>query len=245
MKFKSQVALVTGAGRRIGAAIAEHLHHFGYSVAIHCHQSKKDADELCARLNQQRKESARVFVADLANKQQNFLLVEEVVKWAGRLDLLVNNASVFLPSSLDDHDDGWNELFAINVQAPYWLSVAGRSWLAMHRGAIINITDIHAEMPLKGYAQYCQSKAALMMQTKIFAREFAPTVRVNSIAPGAIAWPEHGNELSVEQQQKIIDRTLLKQHGKPQYIAEAVLALASNEFITGQSLSVDGGRRLA
>jgi pteridine reductase len=242
MKHTHAVALVTGAGRRIGAAIAEYLHRSGYSVAIHCRRSKNDADALCAQLNQQRKGSARVFVADLTIKQHNTMLIDEVVKWAGRLDLLVNNASVFLPSSIDTHEDVWSELFAINVQAPYWLSLAGRSWLAQHCGAIINITDIHAEAPLKGYTQYCQSKAALMMQTKAFAREFAPSVRVNAIAPGAIAWPECDNALSDEQQQKIIDKTLLKRHGKPHYIAEAVYALASNEFITGQTLRVDGGR---
>ncbi len=238
-----RVALITGAGRRIGACIAEYLHQHGWSVVIHCNRSRDEADELCHRLNQQRTDSARVFAADLTQKKANQALIQQAIDWAGSLDLLVNNASLFIPSALDDSNDNLlDALFTINVQAPFWLSLAARQSLAKQQGAIINITDIHAETPLKGYAEYCQTKAALTMQTKALAREFAPEIRVNAIAPGAIAWPEHGNRLSASQQRAIIDKTLLKRHGEPVFIAQALLALANNPFITGQTLRVDGGR---
>lgn len=238
-----RVALITGAGRRIGACIAEYLHQHGWSVVIHCNRSKDEADVLSHRLNQQRTDSTKVFAADLTQKQANQSLIQQTIDWAGQLDLLVNNASLFIPSAFDDtNDELLNTLFAINVQAPFWLSLAARQSLAKQQGAIINITDIHAETPLKGYAEYCQTKAALTMQTKALAREFAPEIRVNAIAPGAITWPEHGNRLSTSQQRAIIDKTLLKGHGEPVFIAQALLALVNNPFITGQTLRVDGGR---
>lgn len=133
-------------------------------------------------------------------------------------------------------------LFTLNLKAPYLLSLKAQSHLAQHQGTIINITDIHAQKPLKGYTAYCQSKAALEMQTKALACEFAPLIRVNAIAPGAIAWPEQDNALSAEIQAKIIAQTPLKRHGDPQYIGLAVLSFIENPFITGQILNVDGGR---
>lgn len=238
-----RVALVTGAGRRIGASIAEYLHQHDWSVVIHCNHSIDEADLLCHRLNQQRHNSAKVFVADLTQKQANQALIQHVIDWAGQLDLLVNNASLFISSAAGQmHEALLKTLFAINVQAPFWLSHAARISLAKQQGSIINITDIHAETPLKGYAEYCQTKAALLMQTKALACEFAPDIRVNAIAPGAMAWPEHGNQLTASQQQNIIDKTLLKRHGDPIYIAQAILSLVDNAFITGQTLRVDGGR---
>lgn len=238
-----RVALVTGAGRRIGAAIAEALHQAGFAVAIHCYRAEAAAVALCDRLNQSRANTAHVFTADLTHYAQNQALIPKVLAWGGRLDLLVNNAALFIKTTLDEvaHSQ-WAALFALNVQAPFWLSCAARAALSVHQGAIINITDIHSERPLKGYAEYCQSKAALTMQTKALALEFAPAIRVNAVAPGAIAWPEQENALSHAQQQKIIEKTLLKQHGNPAYIAQAVLALVENPFITGQILRVDGGR---
>ncbi len=244
-KQAAQVAIVTGAARRIGAAIATHLHEAGFRVVIHCHRSESDARELAEKMNRHRPNSALVLVADLTSKEATLGLIPQTIQWAGRLDLLVNNASIFIstPEGIQN-DDHWNALFTTNVKAPFWLSHAARTSLAMNEGSIINITDIHAERPLKGYSVYCQSKAALTMQTKALAREFSPSVRVNAIAPGAIAWPEQGNTLNEQQQAKIIANTPLKQHGKPTYIAQAVLAIADNPFITGQTLAVDGGRGL-
>lgn len=243
---QARVALVTGAARRIGAVIAETLHNKGFLVAIHCHHSQREANSLCAEFNKRRPNSARVFSANLTQKKENQTLINEVIDWSGRLDLLVNNASIFMKTPLEPLDDArWDALFSINVQAPFWLSFAAQSFLAAQQGSIVNITDIHAETPLKGYAEYCQTKAALMMQTKALAVEFAPSVRVNAIAPGAIAWPESANELTHEQQEKIIAKTLLKRHGDAAFIAQAVLTVAENPFITGQTLRVDGGRLLS
>ncbi len=241
----ARVAIITGSGRRIGAAIAQYLHHAGFRVIIHCHHSHSAAHALANDMNRHRPDSALVIVADLAIKKSANTIINESIKWAGQLDLLVNNASVFVSTPHDALDDAhWDTLFTINVKAPFWLSHLAYPHLAAQHGSIINITDIHAERPLKGYSAYCQSKATLTMQTKSLAREFAPAVRVNAIAPGAIAWPEHDNALSEALQQNIIAKTPLKQHGDPAYIAQAVLSIADNPFITGQTLAVDGGRGL-
>lgn len=237
-----KVALVTGAARRIGAAIAETLHAAGFRTAVHCFQSLAQARLLVEKLNGIRPDSACVFQQDLQQPQPG-RLIEAVLAWSGRLDVLVNNASVFIRSEGGDFDSAdWDTLFRVNVQVPFLLSQAACAALAAGEGAIINITDIHAEKPLKGYAAYCQTKAALLMQTKALAREYAPAVRVNAVAPGAIVWPEQDNVLSDEVQKKIIAETPLKRHGSPEYIARAVLALAENPFISGQVLNVDGGR---
>ncbi len=239
-KQASRTALVTGAARRIGAEIAKHLHQAGFNVLLHYHQSKDEAETLANQLNQLRRNSARAITANLCHKEHILGLIKEAIQWQGRLDLLVNNAAVFKRSE----EACWDDLFQLNLKAPYDLSYAAYPHLAEVSGVIINITDRHAETPLKAYAMYCQSKAALSMQTKALAREFAPKVRVNAVAPGAIAWPEGDNVLSGAKQEEIIARTPLKQHGKPLYIAQAVLALIENPFITGQSLIVDGGRGL-
>lgn len=234
------VALVTGAARRIGAAIVRHLHAAGFGVVIHCHQSQTEAHALENELNQQRADSVKVLIADLANPTSAHQLITEALSWAGRIDLLVNNASLFTRNEAD-----WDAMFTLNVKAPFLLSQAAFPHLSLTHGSIINITDIHADKPLKGYAIYCQSKAALSMQTKALAREFAPNVRVNAVAPGAIMWPEQDNQLNDILQQNIIEKTPLKRHGNPMFIAQAVLALAENAFITGQVLRVDGGRSVA
>lgn len=244
-KQADKVALVTGAARRIGAAIVKELHACGYRVVIHCHQSQSAAHTLAASLNQLRKDSACVIDADLKMTNIASTMISTVIRWGGRLDLLVNNASLFIRT--DCHQtifSEWSDLFTVNVQAPFELSVAARPFLILQQGVIVNITDIHAEKPLKGYAVYCQTKAALLMQTKTLAREFAPEVRVNAVAPGAIAWPEEKNTLSKEIKEHIVSETPLQRHGDPTFIAQAVRALTENSFITGQVLNVDGGRSI-
>ena len=244
-KQEGKVALVTGGARRIGASIVKHLHQVGYKVVIHCHHALAEEHDLALLLNQQRKNSAFVLQRELTAVDAAEEMMINIQDWAGRLDLLVNNAAVFMPTDWNAfHGEDWDILFNTNVKAPFLLSMAARSFLAKQRGSIVNITDIHAERPLKGYAVYCQTKAAFEMQTKALASEFAPEIRLNAIAPGAIAWPEGNNSLNTEQQQKIIAKTALKFHGDPLYIAQAVLALAENPFITGQIIKVDGGRSL-
>lgn len=238
-KQDAPVAFISGAAKRIGAVIAQHLHDAGFRIMIHCHCSTDLAEKMSKSMNQRRSNSAKIVVADLCDTTKLDYLIPDTVLWAGRLDLLVNNASIFSRSA-----EKWDELFAIHVKAPYLLSEAAFPYLSRTQGSIINITDIHAEQPLKGYSVYCQSKAALLMQTLSLAREYAPSVRVNAVAPGAILWPEEDNQLSVDQQQLIINKTPLKRHGNPEFIAQAVSALVNNPFITGQTLRVDGGRSL-
>jgi pteridine reductase len=242
-------ALVTGAARRVGQAIAKALHEAGFRVAIHCHQSLSQAHQLANELNAIRNDSALVIQGDLSTTTAPEAIIQAVTQWADALHVLVNNASLFVPSELSTETSsgtpsGYELLYAVNVFAPWRLSLAARPWLTKTCGNIINITDIHAEKPLKGYAEYCQTKAALTMQTKALAREFAPHIRVNAIAPGAVVWPEAHNALSPQAKEKIIQATPLKKHGHPEYIAQAVLSLITNPFITGQILSVDGGRSI-
>lgn len=244
-KQEAKVALVTGGARRIGAAIVKKLHASGYKVVIHCHRALKEGHKLAVALNEQRPDSAFVLQRELTSPEAAPEIISTIIDWTNHLDLLVNNASIFISNHCDEVTaQDWDILFNTNAKAPFLLSLAARPLLARQSGCIINLTDIHAEKPLSGYSIYCQSKAALEMQTKSLAREFAPEIRVNAIAPGAIAWPEDANSLTPELQQKIITKTPLKQHGNPEFIAQAVLALAENPFITGQILKVDGGRGL-
>ncbi|CAM3031563.1 pteridine reductase [Legionella steigerwaltii] len=244
-KQEVKVALVTGGARRIGAATAKKLHAAGYKVVIHCHHSLSEAHSLAAHLNEQRPNSAFVVQRELTETGAAEGIITTIQDWAGRLDLLVNNASVFIRTEFAAFaETDWHTLFNVHVKVPFLLSLAARPLLAKQSGAIINVTDTHAEKPLKEYSAYCQSKAALEMQTKSLAREFAPEIRVNAVAPGAISWPENANTLTPEQQEKIIAKTPLKKHGNPEYIAQAILALAENPYITGQILKVDGGRSL-
>jgi len=230
----SPVALITGAARRIGAAIAVALHTKGFNVMIHYHTSSRDAHALVTRLG----ERAHTCQADLTSEEARRLLIEKTVDWGGRLDVLVNNASLFSTT------ESAANLFTVNAEAPYHLSQCAYPHLAKTKGNIVNITDTHATKPLKGYSLYCQSKAALHLQTKSLALEFAPNVRVNAVAPGAILWPEGDNALNLTRKQRIIDETPLKRHGDPQFIAQAVIAFINNPFITGEVLAVDGGRTL-
>ncbi len=242
------VALITGAARRIGAAIAEKLHAAGYHVIVHYHQSHGEARALVERFNMIRAHSAVALHVSLRHQTDAQDLVSRAIVWRSRLDVLVNNASLFIRTPPQEvlSNDLYEQMWAINVSAPYWLSEAAFPFLAVaSHGVIVNVTDIHAEKPLRGYSVYCQTKAALKMQTEALAKEYAPSVRVNAVAPGAIAWPEGRNQLSDTGKSSIIARTPLKCHGEPLWIAVAVLSLIQNQFVTGQTLRVDGGRSIS
>lgn len=241
---QEQIALVTGSARRIGAAIASALHEQGFNILIHCHHSLEEAAQLANNLNRQRAESARVVQVDLQAPLALERVLEAIGQWGGSLAVLVNNASLFIKDEWPFNEKDWQAMFRLNVQIPYQLSQAAFPLLKAQQGIIINLTDIHAQRPLTGYSIYCQTKAALVLQTLSLAKEFAPDVRVNAIAPGAIMWPENTNRLSRAVQEKIIAQTPLKKHGDPLYISAAVLALINNPFITGQVLNVDGGRSI-
>lgn len=231
------VAVITGAAQRIGAVLAKHLHQAGFRVMIHCHHSKTEATQLVTNLNQIRANSALCVSADLCLSSSPKTIIDAAIAAWERLDLLVNNASIF-----SRHDADWNRMWLCNVQAPYYLSRNALPHLKTSQGSIVNITDIHAYNPLREYPAYCQTKAALAMQTRALAQEFAPHVRVNEIAPGATIWPEGDNTLDPATQEKILAKTLLQKHGSPNNIAQALLYLVQNTYVTGQCLRVDGGR---
>ena len=185
MKSKNPTVLVTGSSQRIGAAIIRKFHAHGLDVAIHYRNAREEAHSLEAELNAIRSRSARVFRTDLLLPKAITRLGQCVIDHFGRLDVLINNASIFRQ---DDHSmpDLAEQLFGIHVQAPNLLTEAVANALRKTKGSVINITDIYAQRPLQGYGLYCASKAALESLTKSQAIMLAPDVRVNAIAPGAI-----------------------------------------------------------
>lgn len=241
--YTHPVALITGAARRIGAVIAETLHGHGFNVAIHCRASKDEAKALAELLQDRRRDSAFVIATDLLETEKLPELARAAAERWGRLDLLVNNASTFYPTHVGDTSEAeWNDLIGSNLKAPFFLSQACLPYLREQHGSIVNIIDIHAQRPLAKHAVYTAAKAGLHMLTRSLAGDLGPEVRVNGVAPGAILWPE--NNITDEEKRAIRDSTPLKRAGSPADIANAVLFLAENTFVTGQILAVDGGRSL-
>ncbi|MGV3590758.1 MAG: pteridine reductase [Gammaproteobacteria bacterium] len=237
------VALVTGAANRIGATIARVLHRAGYSVIVHYRSSADAAHTLITELNAARNDSARTVRADLAEFAQLETLAQQSLAQWGRLDVLVNNASSFYPTALDEIDEGdWYDLMNSNARAPLFLSKHLHAALAANGGAIVNIVDSTALDGVAGFAPYTMAKAALANMTKSLARELAPRVRVNGVSPGAILWPEYAGGISDDEKQRMIAQTALGRMGTPDDIAQAVLFLARDaSYVTGQVIAVDGG----
>ena len=239
------VALITGAARRIGAQIARTLHGAGYQVVLHHRQSSAEVSTLQAELELARPGSTLVLQAELAQFDRIPELVAHAVGRFGRLDALVNNASAFFPTPIGVATPAmWDELFAANARAPFFLSQAAAPHLKASRGGIVNLLDIHAERPLKNHTVYVMAKAALAMMTLSLAKELAPEVRVNAVAPGAVLWPEQDKTESEKVAQLAV--TPLGRVGTPVEVAEAVRwLLMGASYTTGQILRVDGGRALA
>jgi len=237
-----KTALITGAARRIGAAVATHLHGCGMNVALHYHQSGTAAEALRDLLQLQRPGSVILVRGDIRDTTVLQDIVEAVVQPWGRLDALINNASTFYPTIVGETTpQQWDDLMGTNLRAPFFLAQAARPHLAASRGNIVNITDIHAWRPLRAHTVYCTAKAGLVMLTRSLARELGPEIRVNAVAPGAILWPEQG--LAETTRARIIERTPLKRAGDPEDIARAVRYLiAEAGYVTGHVLPVDGGR---
>ncbi|NLB57037.1 MAG: pteridine reductase [Gammaproteobacteria bacterium] len=238
------VALVTGAAKRIGAAIARRLHAEGYDLALHYRSSRAEMDALVADLERDRPGSVIALQAELAEFDRLPELVARTVGHFGRLDGLVNNASAYYATPMGQATPAqWDELFASNARAPFFLAQAAAPHLARTGGAIVNIVDIYAERPLRGHAVYSMAKAALAMATRALALELGPDVRVNGVAPGNVLWSE--NPIKAETLETVLERTALERQGEPGDIAEAVLwLLRGNRYVTGQILAVDGGRTL-
>lgn len=239
-----KVALVTGSARRIGAEIIKSLHAAGSTVFIHYRSSAEDAQALQQALNQQRAQSCFLLQADLLDVAQLPTMVASIVAQAGRLDILINNASAFYPTSLGEiTPQHWDELVGTNMKAPLFLAQAALAELKQQRGCIVNMVDVHAYRPLAEHPVYSAAKAGLLMLTQSLAKELGPEVRVNGVAPGAILWPEQA--MSGDQQSELLAKTALKHIGAPADIAATVLFLVRDaDYITGQVIPVDGGRLL-
>ena len=239
------VVLITGAARRVGATIAQTLHAAGYDLALHCRNSRTELDALINNLESVRASSTLALQAELADTNALPELVYQTIARFGRLDGLVNNASAFFSTPLGTvTPEQWEELFASNARAPFFLAQAAANPLRERGGAIVNLLDIYAERPLPGFSVYCMAKAAQAAMTEALAHELGPEVRVNGIAPGAVMWPESGKTYA--NKDEIIARTPLKRAGSPEDVARTVLWLLRDaHFVTGEIVRVDGGRSLA
>ena len=235
-------ALVTGGARRLGAAIVRKLHAGGASVAVHRRASGGEADSLVRELDAIRTGSAAAFACDLLEVEALPALVADVVARFGRLDILVNNASSFMPTPVGTITaEQFDDLIGTNLRAPLFLSQAAALELRRTQGLILNLADIHGLRPLKTHPVYSAAKAGLIMLTKSLARELGPDVRVNAIAPGPVLWPEGGLDPALRDE--IIAKTALKRTGSPEDVARAAYFFAAEApYVTGQILAVDGGR---
>lgn len=236
--------IVTGGARRIGAVIARSLHAAGFNIMLHYRSSAGAAQSLVDELNEQNPNSAASFAADLLDTSCIPLVVEACMDQFGRLDVLINNASTFYPTPIELIEEGfWNDLMGSNLKAPAFLVKSAAQHLRASGGCIINIVDIYAQRPLSNHPVYCAAKAGLELLTKSLAQDLAPEIRVNAIAPGAILWPEAGNQEI--GQADLIKQIPLARMGEPEDIAKTVLFLVKYApYISGQTITVDGGRSI-
>ena len=242
--LRDRVVLITGAARRVGAEIARTLHAAGANILIHYRSSAAAAIALAEELNRARAHSAAIFAAQLLDADAPDKLLAATLSEFGRLDILINNASSFYPTPVGRISvTQWDDLVGSNLKAPLFLSQAAAPSLRAQRGLIINMIDIHAFRPLRAHPVYSAAKAGLAMLTRSLARELGPEIRVNGIAPGPVLWPE--GSMEEELKHEIVEKTALKRHGTPQDVARTALFLAKDApYITGQIISVDGGRSI-
>lgn len=238
-----KVALITGGARRLGAAIAAELHEAGMRVIIHYWRSRLEAEQLARNLNAKRSESAMTFQFDLRAPRAPEILVAEAISKARRLDVLVNNASVYYSTPVGQfRDSAWQDLVGINLKVPLWLMEAAAPKLRDVHGSIINLVDVHAARPRRGYAIYAAAKGGLVAATRCLARELAPEVRVNAVAPGAALWPEPAP--LADEQARLLSAIPMGTLVGAAAIARAVHYLARDRALTGVVLPVDGGQSI-
>ncbi len=242
MLLEGKSALITGAANRLGAQIARTLHQNGANLIIHYRESADNAEALKQQLNDLRAESASCLQADLNDLDAINNLAHDAAQLYHGLDFLINNASSFYPTAIGKIiEKDWDDLVGSNFKAPLFLSQACYPYLREAGGVIINMLDIYASSPLKNHSLYCSAKAANQMLVKSLALEMAPEVRVNGIAPGAILWPEHSDAVQPEYQKKLLEKIPLQRTGSPESIAQTVMFLLSNDYVTGEVIKVDGG----
>jgi pteridine reductase len=238
--LQGRVALVTGSAKRLGRAVAVRLAEEGADVVIHHRSSGAETASAVAEIEKLGRRAVG-FAADLNGVAEIKRLFDETAKYFGRLDILVNSAANFLPASIvSTTEQVWDSSLDTNLKAPFFCSQAAAPLLRRTSGTIINFADVGGILGWPGYISHSVSKAGIIMLTRVLAKELAPEVRVNAIAPGTITMPGD----PPEWEQDFIKRAPLKRSGTPSDIADTVLFLARSEFITGQVLVVDGGRSL-
>lgn len=244
--MQGKVVLVTGGAKRVGAAIVRQLHAAGANIMLHYRSSATEARALMAELCLQRPNSVALVQGDLLNLDALPQLVQQTIQHFGQLDALVNNASSFFPTAVGEFsEDNWADLIGSNLKAPLFLAQAAAVELRKRQGVIISVADIHAERPMKGHVIYSIAKAGLVAMTRSLAREMAPEVRVNAVAPGANIWPEGESVFDEVARQRIVSSIPLRRVGEPDDLARTILFLIQDApYITGQIIAVDGGRSI-
>lgn len=236
--------LITGGAKRVGAYCARYLHAQGANILLHYRSSKDQAVALANELNSIRLDTVLLYQAELQNIEALLELANIAEQAWGGIDVLINNASAFYATEMGEvTTQQWDDLLASNLKSPFFLIQALTPVLERHKGCVVNIADIHAQRGLPRFPVYSIAKAGLVALTKILAKELAPQIRVNAVAPGAILWPEH--EFNEQQKQEIQAKIALQRTGTPEDIAKAIAYLIDDaEYMTGQLMTLDGGRTL-
>lgn len=238
--LEGKVALVTGAGKRLGRAVAVRLAEEGTDVVVHYLSSQRDAQDAVKEIEMLGRRAVAIG-ADLSSVAENKRLIDEAGKYFGRLDILVNSAANFLPASMiSTTEQIWDAALETNLRSPFFCAQAAAPWLRRTQGVIVNFADTGGLLGWAGYIPHSVSKAGVIMLTKVLAKALAPEVRVNAIAPGTITMEGDSPELEAD----FIKLAPLRRSGRPQDITDTVLFLVQSKFITGQVLVVDGGRTL-
>ena len=236
--------LITGAAKRIGKEIALSFFNKGWDIVIHYNSSKEEAEALAHKMNSERSNSAMLVQANLDNANEVEKLAEKILSKNGSIDALINNASTFYPTPIGTFsEENWNALMGSNLKAPLFLIQSLHKELEKNKGFIINVTDINVDRALVNHSIYLAAKSGLQTLTKSLAKELAPYIRVNAIAPGAILEPPN-TEWTSEQKNNIINAVPMKRMGTEKDIVDAAIYLSEAEYVTGQILNIDGGKSL-
>lgn len=239
----NKVAVVTGGAKRIGRAIVTHLHGLGFDIALHYRSSVDSAQRLAEELISVRAGSCQLFQADLQDQTQVSVLAEGLRERYASIELLVNNASGFMPTPIEScTQTHFDSMLDSNLRAPYFLIQGLLPVMQSGTASIINLVDVNVERPLRHFSAYTAAKAGMASLTHSLAIELAPNIRVNGVAPGAILWPEKNDTFDSSLREKTIAHTPLNRLGEPSDIARTIGFLACDApFITGQIVVVDGG----
>ena len=240
--MREKTIFITGGAKRIGASIANYFHAKNFKIFIHYNKSKEEVNKLSQELNEKENGSCKILQADFSLKDSVSNTIEQFYSLSDRIDVLVNNASSFYPTPIQEaSEEQWKNLLDTNATTPLFLIQGFQNGLQESGGSVINISDSLASKGIKNYSLYSSAKGALETLTKSLAKELAPEIRINAVALGAILWPED-EEINEETKNSILEKVDLRRIGDPKDIASAVYFLTQASYITGQVLKVDGGR---